>query len=1830
MDELLHHCLRELAFDGDLGSDVSRLKDFIVDFYAHANASHAQNPDDAFCAFVWSLVVQQPTVLVGLVEPGITSEVWIAPQVSAKRKAMARGEDHIESLPPKLDPIAEPKTTSLDTLCNAYGNRLRLAVEADAIFAAITGSHIRSSKMSPMVYSALQIITRGRDAGVTVVELGKQSGYDQKTCFYLVRQLTEMELVMKVRRGGVGTHFCIHKYFFERKDADIEDPNSLKFTPIDARHLSSLPLVSARVIRLLKASKNHIHASNNMLITIGFSNPTKTDRRFFQSRIREMIQQRLIEKVIVPSNRKKSPNTSVKCFRLVKQDPSTPADSGVAASDIDDDLDDIALAQNGVKLNTTIHKQIINLLEDSGTSGMTLNELSASLCRFDKRTIELLLARADKSHPPSHLNDLRIASLMETSGRERRHRYFTVASFRKLVALEQLDKVSTGYEDVDLNNVGAFFPIAEDQFYDSEEDLIRYSDAFKDNDTTHLQKRKKRLPKNPILPGGKVKRGRPRKSDRKDDDGRRRRTTYEQIDEPATKRPRLAKESVEEPIAPKRKRGRPRKLNNTLLTVPTESKAISIPRTRGRPRLKDASNQSSQEREETHQSSSIQNTVTTPDLGQEFPRHLREDDPVNMNRNDILDGMTEITEILNITENRIASPIAESISNGTTSRIVSVSSKSFAIRSQGLSLNGDSNIATEDSSMPIPSISPKPSILTPGPGRVNVSHLRRENELLRLVEDAGGILNIQTKEFYEGHIKLLESLAQAGEPTSAPAGTRLDKRTATATFSSLEKKGRIKQLKTLVTTFTGVNRPACIASQPQASHFANFVKIDKKLEYGADPASSCRGVLPLQLLQMEQQPDSNEKERWSKNLSRANQLFTYDDSTIREVFLAERTTMAQLYGFIVGKALRCRQLHLSTIQAFESLNPSSHIVSHEKRVIDLSFFCQDLSLELYCSLISPFSYDEELMGFFGTEEGRRTLVRDLPQTLQSSLHLGKSRARSRFLDMLEILRSLELVTPLQPSMSETPFITCPPNGQHPSAFDLASLEGWTANTPMIAPVYWHIYESAPVRLWVASETQPPFWKTVAVATHTNALAYWDDLRKACNNPETDADVQKSNQIPVLSASVVSWKADYFFTWHQTQYLKQFVDASSTLTPLQISDDQERESQLARLCWVTSAPREAVETHFLSAREKLLKGLEKIKKKAKRSQKRADETKLSLAKKAEEARLQREQEWSSLLLGVHPQVLSGPAAVRVERVRVQFLQSGSIKDVSRWEKEIRAALHEADLASSKGLKISNKRVPSDRQPLIHSTGVSTAPSETSIQALIDLQGPPTQSANVSVKRKRKKDSNVASEEQKKQPRRHRFQWNPDFDELARDASVIIRARCRNLPRLDWAAFEQVFPSVPRNTVRQRLSHIKETPGNEAYLRRLEDTWYDLWLTHKGTPELPDDNDRSTSDFDLIKHIEFLRTHIDKNALRVGLAHTTENATFVLPSNLEYLQEYFDLVQVEKTAPDWDFMWNAVIEEGREKKLKRHVISRCPEQFPLSLPSDPDEIILAEGTLKILNVLRRTKMAMGTPPERYDPEQASSLLKSRGDGAINIATRNLLSRGILSKSQRDPQKQKPGRQLKISEINQNAIGGSITRDTFQDAISLLEEIDVNDNGWHEWPLTATDGDCATLIELVSEDKVDFNIDTSLPQAARPALDWNSKKADDDQIETAIAVRYRLDEEVRDSSLDEPQMTAISEMEESLSVETGHKLNADDNPACCRKTTTRGLVDCVACLNNAWSAFRDGLDLDDRNAAEWVLDAVHQAGEDGVKKSDLLVGPLRLNTRRMLVIFYPIGLD
>lgn len=120
------------------------------------------------------------------------------------------------------------------------------------------------------------------------------------------------------------------------------------------------------------------------------------------------------------------------------------------------------------------------------------------------------------------------------------------------------------------------------------------------------------------------------------------------------------------------------------------------------------------------------------------------------------------------------------------------------------------------------------------------------------------------------------------------------------------------------------------------------------------------------------------------------------------------------------------------------------------------------------------------------------------------------------------------------------------------------------------------------------------------------------------------------------------------------------------------------------------------------------------------------------------------------------------------------------------------------------------------------------------------------------------------------RRRRQHWNEVDDELVRDAYIVIQARCHS-SRLDYGALDQLFPTERRDKARLRIKHLRERPGAEGYLRRLEAAWTDVWKKYRGTAALPDENPTSPTNFNLKVHIEFLRRHVDKNALYVVFIH-----------------------------------------------------------------------------------------------------------------------------------------------------------------------------------------------------------------------------------------------------------------------------------------------------------------------------------------------------------------------
>jgi hypothetical protein len=98
---------------------------------------------------------------------------------------------------------------------------------------------------------------------------------------------------------------------------------------------------------------------------------------------------------------------------------------------------------------------------------------------------------------------------METFGRERRHRYYTAAAFRALVAREGLDDSAATYANIDHSTIGGFASTSSSVFYEDEKTLISYADSFKDK--LNAGNRRHKL-KNPIMPDGSVKIGRPRKT----------------------------------------------------------------------------------------------------------------------------------------------------------------------------------------------------------------------------------------------------------------------------------------------------------------------------------------------------------------------------------------------------------------------------------------------------------------------------------------------------------------------------------------------------------------------------------------------------------------------------------------------------------------------------------------------------------------------------------------------------------------------------------------------------------------------------------------------------------------------------------------------------------------------------------------------------------------------------------------------------------------------------------------------------------------------------------------------------------------------------------------------------------------------------------------------------------------------------------------------------------------------------------------------------------------------------------------------------------------------
>ena len=88
------------------------------------------------------------------------------------------------------------------------------------------------------------------------------------------------------------------------------------------------------------------------------------------------------------------------------------------------------------------------------------------------------------------------------------------------------------------------------------------------------------------------------------------------------------------------------------------------------------------------------------------------------------------------------------------------------------------------------------------------------------------------------------------------------------------------------------------------------------------------------------------------------------------------------------------------------------------------------------------------------------------------------------------------------------------------------------------------------------------------------------------------------------------------------------------------------------------------------------------------------------------------------------------------------------------------------------------------------------------------------------------------------------------------------------------------------------------------------------------------------------------------------------------------------------------------------------------------------------------------------------------------------------------------------------NQSALGGLLAKDLFIDASQLEDSYARAQEFWHEWPLTSNAVDTAALLQLISDHQVETDFDTSHAQAARAAVEGNSRKVGEQHSVVFIA--------------------------------------------------------------------------------------------------------------------------
>ncbi|CAE6488685.1 unnamed protein product [Rhizoctonia solani] len=1744
MDALTKFILRELAFEGDLGSDPSRLRDLITQYYATQNPDLQQNVDDKLCSFAWSLLATQDNVVIGLA-PDEAAAVYFPPQMSASRKGKEKDEDNfgasLEPLPPD-----EFNSTPLESLVEIYGSSLRIAVTPETCFECITGSHIRSPKLSGPVYAVLQLITRTRREGISVIDIGKQSGYDPKTCFYLVQTLVNLGHILKIKVGGAAGNICIHKDFYDdecewkkaenevaydskKSDgfrvaspaaSDDEDENAgkefsgaVQFDSIDNRHISNVAVVKSRLQRLLNNMPHGIHVYH-IEYPQGFDASTKRERRTFNHRIHELIKAKFIEKVWAPSAT--TPGGRVLCVRLVQdredgtpmemaepgadETAEDPTEAGSLGGNEDRDHEEsdeeLLVRFEGVFATESLAHQIISAVERTGPAGVTIADISKGMNDFDPRSITGLIARFAGGVAPTHLADRGLVIMTETAGRERRQRVYTRAGYHSMHQREGFQDDPTDNSASMLANAGGWAVFEEEEFVTDEAareqwtaDLARA--ALAENGEKMLKARGKKKRTNPLDANGKPIIGRPRKewkvNGSKDKDG---------SGEPPKKRGRPPKRKLEEangegegeekPVA--KKRGRPPKIK----AAPAEPEPIN----------------------EGEQEAEVQ---AAPDE----PQDESSADPAPVEQASVEDMIqalpigqveTQVEPMASIETaqddaKQLESPSVETSSRKRTRRSrrhksplqtepPTPQSKSPAKRSSAR-LKG----RAIDSSISSTLLPPAKRVRVEPPEEATVNHERSDPG----DHEPPGPPTGPALPSFAGLARIDEP--DVPQPIAEPSA---DQTVATSVVATGGHPDVVQAEQPSIQTAPRVGRPTNVSALRRQTEFMQVIE-------------KMGGVVNISITK----PFNDEHQSLLEQLQAEGKAVSTTPGTgmDRRTFNAAITTLESrglLKTIVVSTVTQVGAIRRATIAYLP--NASQNLVNECVRKFQES---------------SPSGKGLSLSNDFPSLDGAAVRPGPRPTT-----HVVNSnpptcvRAPELPQDPLAMARYEQLSNSMTAAqhLGYIPGLLARGRALH---LRLMS-EVASGNPPQ---------NVVSVEDWVISKTY--FSESIPVSTYCSVVKLGftgPGLRQILDSGEgphirvreAPADIQRSLGLQSMAARSRLYKTlSLLVDLGCIVPVKPQTRANSQCTvyvndtPSGVEWDYFKLAKSIPIYRFADKDQDAPfcynhVVHDLASATSFWEQL-RIASDPSNYLEIPTGDGPHYASNARLTRLTRKKaSWESGYVFSSPQIeyLEGLIDLTSGHTPLDDLQSTRFddacfvttaptsvvseyfaqrrttirEDINRVQSEVQREVEERrrmEEKSRKTLAAKAAKAKMDQEArwemIVSKALDGRAPSHPQLQkALTALKSNfivSSRSASNKTWEAKVRDAvrDAIGAKQFVIPPRPPAQPFKPAQEPNNDVTELIRRQGHPIIQKDIA---------PKKAGRKSKKEIEveteaDAEADEVQVNSEKQAWASVYQQHRGSEALPDPNPDSIKDFDLPAYITFLRQHIDKAALRAGAEATqadTQESPFALESidqlHANYIVNGKLPGQAHKQPTTWDFCFDVASEEPREREFLQHPFVLHENDLSAHPPFN---VSVAQASIK---------MVMSTPDSYYDSNHAAALLNPFGEVTITAAVDGLKDSLDLKRVRLD--KKEPGRKYRYSDTEILRLKGDFASSMYPDAVAVRDNLEcLQAEEWMGIDLTDEDGEVAAYLQLVSNNLVDISIDTEIPRTGRRHIGWQSKK-------------------------------------------------------------------------------------------------------------------------------------